>query len=423
MRVLVAVAVVLAASLGAVGGAGIDDGLCEPAPMPALGNACLRPDGLYDVVLADGTRLPTHGPDPIPAGDDVGWDDQDEQRAPVCSTASRMEVLYGYPSSGLDRTAEVTADLRAAVRRMNALLNADAVASGGPMADYRVACDASGDIAVTGFKGPSSSSTTYDTVVSAAKAAGFTRAETDYLIFFDGSETGICGVANIWYDSSPGEGNRNLGEIGYGVVYESCWFGRTPMHENGHNQGAVQQLAPMSDATGHCVEGDDVLCYPGERGVTGTVTLGLVRQCVDRVHFDCGFNTYFDAAPEPGEWLASNWNVGSAANRYLAFGDTESPRAGIPAEPEPAPAEAPKPAATTSSTSRAPTSSPSPESTSSSEAPLPAPETVPDEEPAVEEAPVADASAGGSRPAGALAPGIVALAALLAVLSMRRRLA
>src|SRR5688572_230170 len=312
---------------------------CEPAYVPHLGQACLRGDGLYDVVLADGTRLQTHGPDPKPAAPDAdpGFEEGDDERPLVCAETWALHVLYGHPTTTPDRSASVAEGLRAAIRRMNAILNADALESGGPTADYRAVCDAAGDIRVDTFSGPDASSpaytTEYNTIVDAAIAAGFDDDGIDYVVFWDAGST-VCGVGNLATDDSLSPDNANMEGTGYGVVYDGCWFGRTPMHENGHTQGAVQDLAPMWDASGHCVEGYDVMCYPGEAGFTGTATLGLVLQCDDRIHYDCNFDTYFDAAPESGEWLATHWNIGSTVNRYVAFGDTSSPRSGSAAAQE-----------------------------------------------------------------------------------------
>jgi hypothetical protein len=38
------------------------------------------------------------------------------------------------------------------------------------------------------------------------------------------------------------------------------------------------------------------------------------------MHFDCGWDTYFDSSPEAGEYLASSWNIGSSVNRFIHFG-------------------------------------------------------------------------------------------------------
>jgi hypothetical protein len=318
----VAFATLAAAALAPAPAASEGSPACTPSYVPYLGPACRLPSGLYEVVLADGTRLLTHGPDPLPPPGDVGFASGDDERQPVCSSESRMHVLYGYPAGAKDRTAAVTEQLRDAVRRMNALLNREALDSGGVTADYKVQCDAAGEIQVDTFSGPSSSASTsaytddFAAIVNAARAAGHLAAETDYLIFYDDDSDGVCGVGNLAADDSLSADNENLNGPDYGVAYKSCWFGRTPMHENGHNQGAVQDLAPDWDLSGHCLEGIDVMCYP---------TSSILVLCADRTHFDCDNDTYFDAAPEPGEWLATHWNIGSPLNRYIAFNHTPAP--------------------------------------------------------------------------------------------------
>lgn len=290
--------------------------LCVPVHLQGVGEVCPLPNGHYAVELSDGFVTVTHGADPIPAGGDVGFADDAEQRQPYCADIYAFHVLYGYPSNGPDRTDLVIEDIRDAIRRMNALLNADALESGDVEADYRVRCDEAGEIRVDTFPGPDLGTDAYtqdfDDVVEAARAAGHKDADMDYLIFYDDDSAGVCGAGTLWTDDSLSPNNRNMVETGYGVNYEPCWMGRTPMHENGHNQGAVQQLAPDWDASGHCLEGHDVMCYP---------TSEFLVLCADRVHFDCDHDTYFDAEPEPGEWLATHWNIGSRVNRFIHFGD------------------------------------------------------------------------------------------------------
>ncbi|MDQ3981819.1 MAG: hypothetical protein M3271_03965, partial [Actinomycetota bacterium] len=101
------------------------------------------------------------------------------------------------------------------------------------------------------------------------------------------------------------------------------WFSRTPMHENGHNQGAVQSGAPHEDGTNHCTEHEDIMCYPSSS-----------LECPDQMYYDCGFDTYFDAVPEPGEWLDTHWNIGSRVNRYIEFGDVPAPEADLEVPPD-----------------------------------------------------------------------------------------
>ena len=106
------------------------------------------------------------------------------------------------------------------------------------------------------------------------------------------------------------------------------------MHENAHNQGAVQYSSPQSTGSGgHCSQGHDVLCYAPDGGDRNQV---LSIACADRVHFDCEGDDYFDPSPEPGEYLATHWNLGSPLNRFIVFSDASAPAAPEPAAAEPA---------------------------------------------------------------------------------------
>ncbi|MBW3583197.1 MAG: PKD domain-containing protein [Euryarchaeota archaeon] len=191
---------------------------------------------------------------------------------------------------------------------MNHILNEDGLESGGVTADYKVLCHDDYQIRVDHF--PNHGSSDFSNVVNAARAAGFYGSNTDFTIFYDGTSSGVCGVGHISYDDRGSAYNHNNNGNDYGVTYNNCWSGRTPMHENGHNQGAVQRTAPDSDGSGHCIEGKDIMCYP---------TSAILVLCRDRVHYDCDHDTYFDAEPEPGEWLHTHWNIGARYNRFIAF--------------------------------------------------------------------------------------------------------
>lgn len=296
------------------------DAACVPRHVDGLGPACPRGDGLWDVLLADGSRMPTHGPDPLVHDHGTWMGPSDPLRAPVCATDHYQHVLYGRSASQPDRLAQVKVQIVAAIHRMNHVLNEDAIESGGVNADYKVLCDADGAVRVDSFV-VAGTAVDFSDVVNAAMRAGFNKPNVDYTIFFDRSHPSYCGVGTLHGDSAPGPENRNNGG-GYGVTYAGCWDGRTVMHENGHNQGAVQDLAPGWDGDAHCIEQYDVMCYWYAYNQYA---------CLDRVRFDCGYDTYFDAEPEPGEWLSLRWNLGSRANRFLRFGDQSPTPPGPPA--------------------------------------------------------------------------------------------
>ena len=71
------------------------------------------------------------------------------------------------------------------------------------------------------------------------------------------------------------------------------------------------------------------MCYSPDGG--DLHQFGVTVNCQGQARFDCGHDDYFDSAPEPGEYLASHWNVGSPLNRFLAFGGVSATTPGIAA--------------------------------------------------------------------------------------------
>lgn len=318
-------------------GGGGPDGV--PAKVERLlgGEVTALANGLYRVHSGEGFSYTTHGPD---FGPDVqrpfGAMEEAvavaDERAPACATDYYQEVLYGYPSTGTNQLATKKASIQAQIRTNNAILNAESLASGGPQADYKVRCDGDGSIRVTAFPVTpdlAGTSASFNQIVADAKLAGFgdgtTDTNVDYTIFYDGSgDAGACGIGYLYFNESKSANNPNNNpaglEAGYAATFSGCWFGRTSMHENGHNQGAVQQGAPNSTGTGgHCNEADDVMCYRDG----GSLNQNYPQTCPvnpGTLHFDCAYNTYFDSAPEAGEWLETHWNLGWSGNRFIQFG-------------------------------------------------------------------------------------------------------
>jgi hypothetical protein len=275
--------------------------------------------GLLRVKLRDDTTVVTHGLDPQPDAPERAVDFAGPERSPVCASDYYQHVLYGYPNGAPNRIASVKATIQAEIRRMDALLNEEALASGGKTADYKVLCDDVGEIRVDVFQSTQSDQqTSFSGVVSAARDAGYDASNADYTIFFDSAVPSACGTGTYSDDQRLTAENANNSGGDYAVVYSDCWTDRTAMHENGHNQGAVQYDAPYSTGSGaHCNDGYDIMCYSdgGDRDV------GMTTFCTDKMRFDCRHDTYFDTAPAPGSYLAGNWNLGSPLNRFVVFDD------------------------------------------------------------------------------------------------------
>lgn len=284
-----------------------------------LGPAKSAEKDLLKVKLADNTTMITHGLDPEPAGPDRAVDFAGPERQPVCATDYFQHVLYGYPAGAPNRIDSVKATILAEMKRMNALLNEEALASGGRTADYKVRCDAEGEIRIDTFQSDQANAqTNISGVVSAARDAGFDASNADYTIFFDSNAPPACGAGTLSDDQRLTAENQNNSGGDYAVVYSDCWTASLAMHENGHNQGAVQHDAPYSTGNGaHCNDGHDIMCYSDG----GDKDVGLSVFCNDKMRFDCRNDTYFDTAPEPNEYLSDHWNLGSPLNRFIAFDD------------------------------------------------------------------------------------------------------
>jgi PKD repeat protein len=314
------IALIIVCSMALAGLVGASSGAAANE-LSVLGKGAVKQvSGLYLIQLADGSTLFTHGPDPVPNhGGSI--DASDTERSPVCATDYYQHVLYGRLTGSTDRFANVKTTIQSSMRRIDAVLNEESIASGNFPADYKVKCDANGAIQVNSF---TASSYDYTSVVDGARAAGYTLSNVDYTIFFDYQPPDYCGVGSYYDDERLTASNYNNNGGGYAVAYNQCCTNETPMHENGHNQGAVQYGAPYSTGTGgHCYDENDVMCYSPDGGDLNQG--GTIDRCTDKIHFDCGNDSYFDSATESGEYLASHWNIGSTLNRFIVFGPSVVP--------------------------------------------------------------------------------------------------
>jgi hypothetical protein len=296
------------------------------------GEVTLLPSGLYEVETARGYTYTTHGPDPKTDEAESPLTPGAPERAPRCianpGTDHYQQVLYGFPADGANDLAAQRPSIQAQVRRNNALINRDSQASGGPEADFKVLCESDGTIEVSAFPVSGGSTASFSQVVSSAMSAGFTNDQVDYTIFYDGTSNTACGIGHISNDDQPGVNNANNNGGDYGMTYRGCWFGRTSIHENAHNEGAAQYSAPNSTGSGwHCNESNDILCYRdgGDRNQDYPVACPTGPPAGGGFYYDCNWNTYFDANPEPGEWLATHWNIGSTVNRFITFATATTP--------------------------------------------------------------------------------------------------
>ncbi len=211
-------------------------GRVGPAVREVVGETARRTrSGIFRVTLANGSRLFTHGPDPVPAAAETGLDGHggslqpgDPERAPVCASDYYQRILYAYPAGGTDNLAAVAANLRAAIGRIDAVLNeaAQASSSNTITADYKVLCDGAGAIRIDAFAVSGSS---FSDHVDSAQAVGYLDPSVDYTIFSEIDDPSVCGVGS-WYpddtlDADNPSNNPVGAEPGYAVIYADCWYG------------------------------------------------------------------------------------------------------------------------------------------------------------------------------------------------------
>ncbi len=330
--------VLMAAPLAFVAGGPLPAGtstaatpFCDtPVTVPGQGLSCPVAGG-WLVRLPNGRTFLTHGPDARPSGPVASNNGGPgaSYSDPYCVQSSDygVQVIYAAPSDHTDRYSTVLQTIRDTVRQMNSRLNEASQETGGRPLSYRVVCDSTGAISVADEHLATTTSTADDwsSITTDLINRGYTSTTQKYLVFYDDPVASYCGQGNIEYDDSLSSGNLNNRGPSYAITYDAfsgCAGSHVPMHELGHNLGAVQNTAPHTSGAAHCNDGDDVMCYP-DGGITQCTTGGseCLNTCFDYEHFDCGHDTYFHANPPSGNWLQTHWNIGSTLDRFVTYGD------------------------------------------------------------------------------------------------------
>lgn len=285
-----------------------------PARMPGVGLVCPADGGLYEVLGRDGSSLGfTHGPDPVPSGPEPAA--AGGARPPVCAEPGepRAVAVYAVAFDDLDRYGTMQTTVRDLVEDANALFH-DSAARRGRSRDLVFAC--TGGVATVHREvlPTRSLAADFSTIVEDLRARGYTDPWAKYWVFYD--DTGACtcgGTGHVYNDDRPGEANLNNGNA---AAMFAVTFGhvstRIMLHEGGHNLGAVQNSAPHSSGAHHCNDGRDTMCY-ADGGPRSAYTTSA---CGSEV-WDCGNDDYFDPAPPAGSYLATRWNIGSWAARFV----------------------------------------------------------------------------------------------------------
>ncbi|HYP54939.1 MAG TPA: VCBS repeat-containing protein, partial [Solirubrobacterales bacterium] len=276
---------------------------------------------------------------------------QPQQDDPICAPAlgHRIVVVRSYVA-GQATTPNAHDLIRSIVKRMNwkFIQQASMSSSGLRTVQMVVQCSQQGVIDVLDVQiplnhvGPGVNTTdgvdtldAYSYVRNALGAPEGARA-VKYLVFHDGvtmANGSAAGLGGLVPDASKAATNLNRTSTSVAITTRGSyggtdgWESGIPIHELLHAMGASYAqiggpAAPFANVGHHCVDGIDILCYEDGFSAQGPYT---ETRCPEAegygsptwVPIDCGYDTYFDARPEPGEWLSTHWNLGDTENPYV----------------------------------------------------------------------------------------------------------
>jgi RTX calcium-binding nonapeptide repeat (4 copies) len=335
----------------------------------------------YEVDIRGPGKFCSHGPDPAPAGVDLGDRVATSEITDSITSASsatfpcvdgddgtsglRVEAIYARADSTPDRYTAVVDALRTSAledvqdvvtnssgdARSVRFVTEPATGGGCQVVVHNEELSEFGDDDIYGM-------------VDELRALGYNRHDRKYLVWMDVPAGGtggpeICGLGAMAVDETEGTWNANNGrpDMAGGQMARidtACWGSvlpntETPVeaHELFHTLGAVQANSPNSTANpsnppgAHCTDNYDVMCYDDDGyddGVFNDLTDGMAGDepmtidCADLANerlLDCGNDDYFSLNPAPGSYLANNWNTANSS--FLVGGRDLCTREGTPA--------------------------------------------------------------------------------------------
>ena len=338
-------------------------------------------DAGYVVDIRGPGRFCSHGPDPAPAGVDLG--DYVATREITASESTvaaatvpcdgdgtsgqRVETIYARASTSPDRYSSVVDALRTSASED--LEDIVSNTSGGARSVRFVtepAAVGECQVVVRNAVLSPTGDDFFNGMVDELRAQGFNRHDRKYLVWLDvpaGGTDGpeICGIGAMSLDEAAGTWNANNGRPDMpggqmARIDTPCWGSvlpstETPVeaHELFHTLGAVQPNAPNSTSDPanpefsglHCTDNYDVMCYDDDGDddeVFGDLNDGtawgnpMTIDCTDPTAerlLDCSNDDYFSLSPAPGTYLADNWNT--ATSSFLIGGRDLCTRTGTPA--------------------------------------------------------------------------------------------
>lgn len=286
--------------------------------VPVVGRACSVANG-FEIELADGTRLFTHGPDPAPS---VGVSATLAPAPVSCVRDPAVQPhglgVYYRTSDAADLYATRLPDIQTQIETANAKVLEEASLFGLDIR-FRMACSGTRPAVVKVNGTVTRSQTSFDTIITDLRAQGYADTQQKYWIWVEGPHAlgSAAGIGTIWDDDANVAWNSNNVGPSYAATFgytnaEGGWS--IMLHEASHNLGAVQNTSPFSSGGFHCNDGRDIMCYADG----GSKSFYSTSRCPTATRFDCGNNDYFNPRPEPGSYPARAWNLAAPINRFMA---------------------------------------------------------------------------------------------------------
>ena len=277
----------------------------------------------------------------------------DTVHAAFPSSAAQIKVVYAHASDQTDKFATWRDSLQADVSRIEQYL---ALQTGGRRAlrfDMGTECGPQYvDIQVVHLTQARTyysdnafdSADDFDHLLDEiAPAIGPAAGPRDVFVLAEGltDETDEWGIAQVQPDDRVDAANvSNAGGLMATMWTNpgtapapSGWQPTVMLHEITHNLGGVQQTSPHHTSGWHCVDGQDVMCYPDGSPEAASYNPNVCPQAGGAIPqtYDCGHDDYFNPDPAVGSYLDTHWNVyssvfmGACAKLGTACGDNIVP--------------------------------------------------------------------------------------------------
>ncbi|ROP33229.1 RICIN domain-containing protein [Couchioplanes caeruleus] len=235
-------------------------------------------------------------------------------------TGNRIQALYLHEFGTPSRYSGYLGSIRNWAAGVDQIFDASAAETGGSR-HIRYVTTPQCRVDVAEVQLPEGALASFTSTIAALQTLGYDRNDRKYLIFADANV--YCGIGTFVADNRPGLGNRNNGGPSYGRVDAGCWSSAVAAIETTHMLGALLRDSPNSTGAGSCTDDHDPLCYPDRSGEQ----LRPVCPKKQEIRLDCGHDDYFSTDPRPDSYLAKNWNVAQSEFLLRSDGGDEPPGA------------------------------------------------------------------------------------------------